>query len=222
MATLLATVLAAPLLLVEIAPGADAGTDAALTAFQTPAEAPARAVGSLSSEDLATTRLFSTLSVGEELRADAAGADDQAAVEAEQAAEADAAAAQAAAAERQAAADRAARAAVTTTTTAPPPPPPPPPPPAPPSSGPTAAQWAALRNCESSGNYAVVSANGRYFGAYQFSISTWNGIASSSGRGDLVGIQPNHAAPADQDAMAYALYARHGASQWPGCGRHLS
>ena len=220
MATLLATVLAAPLLLVEIAPGADAGTDAALTAFQTPAEAPARAVGSLSSEDLATTRLFSTLSVGEELRADAAGAVDQAAVEAERAAEADAAAAQAAAAERQDAADRAARAAVTTTTTAPPPPPPPAP--APPASGPTAAQWAALRNCESSGNYAVVSANGRYFGAYQFSTATWNSIASTSGRGDLVGIQPNYAAPADQDAMAYALYARSGPGQWPHCGRHLS
>jgi resuscitation-promoting factor RpfB len=104
-----------------------------------------------------------------------------------------------------------------TTTTAPAPPPPPPPPP----SGPTPAQWAALRNCESSGNYSVVSSNGMYFGAYQFSSSTWNGLASQVGRGDLVGVQPNLAAPGDQDAMAQALYARDGSSPWPHCGKYL-
>jgi hypothetical protein len=221
-ATLLATVLAAPLLLVEIAPGADAGTDAALTALQTPVEAPARAVGTLSSDDLATTRLFSTLSVGDELRAEAeAAAFAEEAAAAEQAAAADESADAEAqeAAERAAAVERAAtRAAAPTTTTAPPPPPPPPPAP---TSGPTAAQWAALRQCESSGNYSIVSANGLYYGAYQFGIETWDYTARRTGRADLVGVQPNLAAPADQDAMAVALWAQAGSSPWPHCGRYL-
>ena len=221
-ATLLATVLAAPLLLVEIAPGADAGTDAALTAHQQPATSPARAVGTLSSDDLATTRLFSTLSVGDELRAEAEAAAvaeeaaaDEEAVAAEQAAAAEAQEA----AEREAAAERAAAraaAATTTTTQAPPPPPPAA------TGGPTAAQWAALRQCESSGNYSVVSANGLYYGAYQFGIETWDYTARLAGRNDLVGVQPNLAAPADQDAMAVALYARAGSSPWPHCGRYLN
>lgn len=222
-ATLLATVLAAPLLLVEIAPGADAGTDAALTAHQQPATSPARAVGTLSSDDLATTRLFSTLSVGDELRAEAeaAAVAEEAAVAEQEAAAADQAAAAEAqeAAERTAAAERAAaRAAAATTTTTEPPPPPPPPAP---TSGPTAAQWAALRQCESSGNYSIVSANGLYFGAYQFSVGTWDSTARQAGRADLVGVQPNLAAPADQDAMAFALYERAGSSPWPHCGRYL-
>lgn len=216
--TVLATVLAAPLLVVEIAPGADAAPESSLAAYheeivdevvdETP-DGPARAVGTVTAADLADGRLLSTLTVGEDLRAQAA-ADALAAEEAQQEAEAEAAAE------------------ATTTTTAPPPPPPPPPPPAPepapaPSpGGPSAAQWAALRQCESGGNYAAVSPSGRYYGAYQFLPSTWDSTAASVGRHDLVGVRPDHAAPADQDAMALALYNSRGASPWPHCGRHLS
>jgi hypothetical protein len=215
--TVLATVLAAPLLIVEIAPGADATPDASLAAYheqvaEESGEAspepeptgPGRAVGALSAADVVDGRILGTLSVGDELRAQAeADALDELA----EAARADEAAAAAAAAE-------------TTTTTAPPPPPPPPPAPSP--GGPTAAQWAALRNCESGGNYAAISANGLYFGAYQFHPGTWDSTASYAGRGDLVGVRPDHAAPSDQDAMARALYDRRGSSPWPHCGRHLN
>ena len=45
---------------------------------------------------------------------------------------------------------------------------------------------------------------------------TWNSIAASSGRSDLVGVDPAQAAPADQDAMAQALYAQQGAAPWGG------
>lgn len=87
--------------------------------------------------------------------------------------------------------------------------------------GPTAAQWAALRNCESGGNYSILNPSGQYRGAYQFSVGTWDGVARQF-RPDLVGVDPAAASPADQDAMALALYSLRGAGPWPTCGRHLS
>jgi type IV secretory pathway VirB10-like protein len=80
--------------------------------------------------------------------------------------------------------------------------------------------WAALRNCESSGNYSAVSASGTYRGAYQFARSTWDSVARSN-YPHLVGVDPASASPADQDAMALALYRSSGSSPWPHCGRHL-
>lgn len=80
--------------------------------------------------------------------------------------------------------------------------------------------WAALRNCESGGNYGAVSGSGRYRGAYQFSRTTWDSVAARH-YPHLVGVDPAAAAPADQDAMAQALYEMAGAGQWPHCGRHL-
>ncbi len=80
--------------------------------------------------------------------------------------------------------------------------------------------WAALRRCESGGDYGAVSSSGSYRGAYQFSRSTWNSVASRS-YPHLVGVDPAAAAPADQDAMAMALYRSSGAGPWPHCGKHL-
>jgi Transglycosylase-like domain len=74
-----------------------------------------------------------------------------------------------------------------------------------------------VRQRESGGNYGVYNAGGSgAAGAYQFLPGTWNSIAASSGRGDLVGLDPAHASPADQDAMAQALYAQQGAAPWGG------
>ncbi len=74
-----------------------------------------------------------------------------------------------------------------------------------------------VRNRESGGNYGVYNSGGSgAAGAYQFMPGTWNSIAASSGRGDLVGVDPAQAAPADQDAMAQALYAQQGAAPWGG------
>jgi muramidase (phage lysozyme) len=76
---------------------------------------------------------------------------------------------------------------------------------------------ACVRQRESGGNYAIYNSGGSgAAGAYQFLPGTWNSIASSSGRGDLVGVDPAQAAPADQDAMAQALYAQQGAAPWGG------
>lgn len=82
-----------------------------------------------------------------------------------------------------------------------------------PTGGPSEAQWARLRQCESSGNYRAVSASGKYRGAYQFDQRTWNSVG---GVGD-----PAAAAPREQDLRAKILYSRRGWRPWPVCGRHL-
>ncbi len=86
--------------------------------------------------------------------------------------------------------------------------------------GPSPEKWAALRRCESGGDYSITNPSGKYRGAYQFDRSTWNSVAGRHAPG-LVGADPATASPADQDAMARALYSERGARPWPHCGRHL-
>lgn len=77
-----------------------------------------------------------------------------------------------------------------------------------------------LRQCESHGNYQINTGNG-YYGAYQFSASTWNRIAQRV-RPDLVGTLPSAASPADQDFMIVTntkLSSGGLATQNPGCYR---
>lgn len=76
-----------------------------------------------------------------------------------------------------------------------------------------------LRTCEAGGNYQTNTGNG-YYGAYQFSASTWRRIAPKAGRSDLAGILPHQASPADQDYMIIqnTKLSRGGlATQNPGC-----
>jgi hypothetical protein len=86
--------------------------------------------------------------------------------------------------------------------------------------GPTAEQWHGLRQCESGNNYTAVSPSGRYRGAYQFSVPTWDWLAGTR-YPSLVGVDPAEAGPGDQDKMAQALYDVYGKSPWPTCGQHL-
>jgi hypothetical protein len=128
------------------------------------------------------------------LRAQAAEeAQAQAAAEAQAAQEAQAAAAQAAA-QAAAAAAQAAQAKQSS------------------SSSPEGGVWAELRACESGGNYAEDSGNG-YYGAYQFALSTWEGLGFSG--------LPSAASPAVQDEAAEELQARSGWGQWPACAAEL-
>jgi hypothetical protein len=80
--------------------------------------------------------------------------------------------------------------------------------------GPSYEQWAALRNCESGGNYRAVSPSGLYRGAYQFDVGTW---ATVGGSGD-----PILASPAEQDHRAQVLWSQRGSAPWPVCGRYLN
>jgi hypothetical protein len=69
---------------------------------------------------------------------------------------------------------------------------------------------------ESGGDYSIVSPNGIYMGAFQFSQSTWNTAASAAGLPLLVGVRPNDATKAEQDTVAVALYAMDGEQPWLG------
>ena len=80
------------------------------------------------------------------------------------------------------------------------------------SSGAASSAWAQLRMCESGDNYGADTGNG-YYGAYQFSLSTWQSL----GYGGL----PSQAAPAEQDAAAQRLFDRAGWSPWPVCSVEL-
>ena len=74
-----------------------------------------------------------------------------------------------------------------------------------------------LRWRESRGDYTVHNSQGSgASGAYQFMPGTWSSVAASEGRSDLVGMDPADAHPADQDAMAAALYAQQGSRPWGG------
>ena len=65
-----------------------------------------------------------------------------------------------------------------------------------------------LRICESGDNYRENTGNG-YFGAYQFSPSTWHGLGF---RG-----RPDHAKAKVQDRAATKLHRADGWSAWPSC-----
>ena len=67
----------------------------------------------------------------------------------------------------------------------------------------------AIAQCESGGDPEAVSADGRYFGKYQFSRTTWRSVG---GRGN-----PADAPEAEQDRRAAKLLARDGTKPWPNC-----
>jgi hypothetical protein len=72
--------------------------------------------------------------------------------------------------------------------------------------------WAALRDCESGGNYATHTGNG-FSGAYQFDQQTWESVGGSG--------RPADASPAEQDMRAQMLYAQRGSQPWPVCGQYV-
>jgi hypothetical protein len=77
---------------------------------------------------------------------------------------------------------------------------------------PTPHAWARLRTCESHDNYTIVSANGRYHGAYQFNLTTWHSVGGTG--------HPDQATPTEQDYRALYLYRMRGWQPW-GCARTL-
>jgi peptidoglycan hydrolase-like protein with peptidoglycan-binding domain len=68
---------------------------------------------------------------------------------------------------------------------------------------------AAIAQCESGGDPAAESANGRYHGKYQFSLETWRSVGGTG--------NPAQAPEAEQDGRAAELLARDGMAPWPNC-----
>lgn len=83
---------------------------------------------------------------------------------------------------------------------------------------------AALRMCETHGNYQANTGNG-FFGAYQFMQTTWDRTAQRMGMSKWAGIGPHQAPPSVQDAFVLDN-ARASAggfwSQHPGCSDKLN
>lgn len=77
---------------------------------------------------------------------------------------------------------------------------------------PTARNFARLRVCESGGNYAANSGNG-YYGAYQFSLRTWQSLGYQG--------YPHKNPPKVQDEAARRLQAAEGWDPWPYCADRL-
>lgn len=77
----------------------------------------------------------------------------------------------------------------------------------------TSLDWAALAQCESSGDPRAVSPSGRYEGLYQFDLGTWRSVGGTG--------HPKNATPAEQTKRARLLYADRGRSPWPVCGVRL-
>ncbi|MFJ9829644.1 transglycosylase family protein [Streptomyces sp. NPDC101160] len=80
----------------------------------------------------------------------------------------------------------------------------------------TAAEWDAVAQCESGGNWSINTGNG-FYGGLQFTNSTWaayGGTAYAS-RADL-------ASKSQQIAVAEKVLAGQGKGAWPSCGVGLS
>ncbi len=71
---------------------------------------------------------------------------------------------------------------------------------------------AALRNCESGGDYTADNHDG-FYGAYQFLVETWQALGYPG--------YPNQAPPRAQDEAVVRLQARSGWDQWPACSQTL-
>lgn len=72
---------------------------------------------------------------------------------------------------------------------------------------PTSVQLHILRDCESGSNYQYN--DGQFYGAYNFDLSTWHGMAFSG--------RPDQAAPATQDAATTEIVEARGFEPFPGC-----
>lgn len=67
---------------------------------------------------------------------------------------------------------------------------------------------ASIRACESGGDYSINTGNG-YYGAYQFSLSTWRSVGGSG--------YPHLASPAEQDMRAQIMIDQGRRGEWPNC-----
>jgi len=80
------------------------------------------------------------------------------------------------------------------------------------SAAPSGDPFAALRQCESGGDYTTDTGNG-FYGAYQFDAQTWRSLGLSG--------LPSQAAPGTQNSAARSLQAQRGWEPWPACSASL-
>ena len=75
------------------------------------------------------------------------------------------------------------------------------------------AAWGALSLCESTGDFRAIGGNGRFFGAFQFTLASWRWVG-------MKGNPIDHPYGVQLEA-ARRLHARQGWEAWPVCARRL-
>jgi resuscitation-promoting factor RpfB len=73
--------------------------------------------------------------------------------------------------------------------------------------------WERLAQCESNGNWSLISGNGLYYGGLQFHPETWRMVGGSG--------MPHEASKSEQIRRGRILQGRLGWGQWPACSRML-
>ncbi|MYW01079.1 transglycosylase family protein, partial [Streptomyces sp. SID3343] len=73
--------------------------------------------------------------------------------------------------------------------------------------------WDKVAECESSGNWSIVSANGLYYGGLQFTLSTWRAYGGSA-----YNAYPNKATKKQQILIGEKVLAGQGEDAWKVCG----
>ena len=79
----------------------------------------------------------------------------------------------------------------------------------------TNAEWDAVAQCESGGNWQINTGNG-YYGGLQFSAQTWSGHG-----GGQYAATADQATKEQQIEIAEKVLASQGAGAWPNCGGPL-
>jgi hypothetical protein len=79
---------------------------------------------------------------------------------------------------------------------------------APADGGVSESRLAAIRECESDNDYTADTGNG-FYGAYQFSLDTWEHMGGTG--------EPHEAPPAEQDRIAAKVLREQGSRAWPNC-----
>ena len=85
-----------------------------------------------------------------------------------------------------------------------------------PASAATSAEWDAVAQCESGGNWSINTGNG-YYGGLQFSASTWAAYGGTAYAGTA-----DQASKSQQISVAEKVLASQGKGAWPVCGTGLS
>ena len=74
-------------------------------------------------------------------------------------------------------------------------------------------KWDEVAECESGGDWAIVSADGRFSGGVQFSKTSWDAMG-----GQEFAAYPNQASKEEQIIVAERLEDVQGMGAWPVCG----
>ena len=76
--------------------------------------------------------------------------------------------------------------------------------------------WDELAECESGGDWTIVSADGRFHGGLQFTVQSWDAMG-----GQEFAVRPENASKAEQIAVAERLQAEQGWGAWPLCSQKI-